>query len=235
MWPQYTKLLASSASLPAELLRTTYLIDTGTQISLVCTKDNLTNLEPLDRPFAWARAAQGQSHQATHRATLSLPLVATDGSTHIFYIHGVYYAEHARLNAVSPADLYRSGVTFKLQSDVPEDCMVQFRIDGIPKAGQVIWTEQLPILPTPELVRSYSNNTASTPLAAAVLGSLPPHDYVHLVFDHASSDSLRRLWERSVGLVEQPQSFRRATMCHTCMETRNRKPNATGSPTQRAS
>ena len=172
LWPRYTKPLASTASLPETLLRTTYLIDTGTQISLVCSTVNLTDLQPLDRPLSWASAAQGRCHQATHRATLNLPLEAKDGETHYFAIKGVYYAEHARLNAVSPTDLYNAGVTFKYQSDEPSDIVVSFKPDGVLKEGQVIWIEKLPFLPTPALARVYGRNTANTPLAAAVLGSL---------------------------------------------------------------
>ena len=48
---EHDKLLASTASLPSELLRTAYLVDTGTQITLVCSKENLTDIQPLDRPL----------------------------------------------------------------------------------------------------------------------------------------------------------------------------------------
>ena len=204
----------------------------GTQITLVCSKTNLTDLYPLERPLSWASAAQGQCHQATHGATLNLPLVAKDGGVHYFAIKGVYYAEHARLNAVSPTDLYKAGVAFKYQSNEPEDTVVSFQHEGGTKEGQVIWIETLPFLPTPALAQAYGRNTATTPLAAAVLGSLPSHDYVHLVFDHTSSPTLRRLWERSVGLIERPQSFQHLVQCHTCMETRNRiaKANPTALP-----
>ena len=65
-----------------------------------------------------------------------------------------------------------------------------------------------------------------TPLASPILGSLPTHDYVHLVFDHAASPALQRLWTRSVGLGERPRSFGKKTMCHVCMETRGRIMNA---------
>ena len=57
----YDRLLASTASLPPELLRTAYLMDTGTQISLVCSKDDLTDMVPLAKPLAWASAAEGQA------------------------------------------------------------------------------------------------------------------------------------------------------------------------------
>ena len=140
-WPDYPRLLASTASLPAELLRTTYLVDTGTQITLVCNTDLLTNLQPLDRPLAWASAAQGQSQQATHRGTLTPPLVAQDGSTHTFQLHGVCYAEHARLNAVAPTDLLRAGVTFKLHSNEPKECVVTFLAHGHYKRDQPLEEE----------------------------------------------------------------------------------------------
>ena len=223
LWSKYTKLLASTASLPADLLCTTYLIDTGTNYSgvLEIEPDRLGTSRPTS---GMASAAQGQCHQATHRATLNLPVVANDGIINTFAIRGVYYAEHARLNAVAPADLHKSGVTFKYKSDEPANTVAQFTNDGHRQEGQVIWIEQLPFLPTPALARVYSHNTANTPLAAAVLGSLPAHDYVRLVFDHASSQSLSRLWERSVGLIEKPLTFKRSVACHTCMETRNRKP-----------
>jgi len=122
----YTRLLASTASLPPSLLRTSYLVDTGTQISLVCSKDNLTDMVPLAKPLAWASAAEGQVQQASHRGTLTIPLMATDGSTHLAKIPGVYYAESARLNAMSPSDLADAGVTLKLSSSEPENCVVTF-------------------------------------------------------------------------------------------------------------
>jgi len=103
---------------------------------------------------------------------------------------------------------------------------VTFKHEGLPKAGRVIWIEKLPFLPTPALANSYGHNTTTTPLAATVLGSLPSHDYVHLVSDHAAAPTLRRLWERSVGLLNKPQSFKHAVPCHTCMETRNRVANS---------
>ena len=219
-------LLASTASLPSELLRSSYLVDTGTQVTLVCSAENLTEMHPLDRPLIWASAAEGQSQQPTHRGTLSIDLVATDSSVHTVRIQGVYYAESARLNAVSPVDLYRAGVTLKLHSDEPENCVVTFLNEGQYKTGNVIWIEQLPFLPTAALVKTQKRSSRRTPLACTILGSLPTHDYVHLMFDHAREDVLRRLWERSTGLGSEPRTFGKKTQCHTCMETRGRIQNS---------
>jgi hypothetical protein len=40
-----------------------------------------------------------------------------------------------------------------------------------------------------------------------MLGGLPTHDYVHLIFDHASPEALKRLWARTTGLMAKPPSF----------------------------
>ena len=131
-------LLASTASLPSKLLRSAFLVDTGTQITLVCSKENLADMHTLDRPLTWASAAAGQSQQATHRGALTMQLVATDSSVHTVKIQGAYYAESARLNAVSPVDLYRAGVTLMLHSNEPENCVATFLNEGQHKEGQVI-------------------------------------------------------------------------------------------------
>jgi hypothetical protein len=130
----YHKLLASTASLPSELLRTAYLVDTGTQITLVCSKENMTDVQPRGRPPAWASAAKGQSQQTTHRGTLTMQLVATDASVHTVKIPGVYYAESARLNAISPVDLHRAGVTLKLHPNEPEKWVVTL-LTGLANSG----------------------------------------------------------------------------------------------------
>ena len=127
---------------------------------------------------------------------------------------------------MSPTDLHSAGVTLQLNSDEPGNCVVTFLNDGASARGKVIWIEQLPLLPTRALVDTQMRMTARTPLACPILGSLPTHDYVHLVFDHAGAPALQRLWARSVGLGTKPRSFGKKTMCHVCMEARGWIPNA---------
>ena len=149
-------------------------------------------MHPLDRPLIWASAAEGQSQQVTHRGTRTIQLVATD-TTDTVKIQGLYHFESARLHAVSPGDLYRAGVTLKLQSNQPENCVVTFLIEGQYKQGNIIWIKQLPVLPTAALVKTQKHTSRRTPIACPILGSLPTHDYVHLVFDHVREEVLHRL------------------------------------------
>ena len=131
----YDQLMASTASLPPELLRTAYLVDTGTQISLVCSKENLTDMVPLAKPLAWASAAEGQAQQASHRGTLTIALVATDGSVHTAKIPEVYYAASARLNAMSPTDLNDAGVMLKLNQPFDDPALRRPRVSRITSDG----------------------------------------------------------------------------------------------------
>ena len=110
-----------------------------------------------------------------------------------------------------------------------DDSSVTSLHDGRALSANIVWIEQLPFLTTATLVQIRSREVARTPFAATHLGYLPSDDYVHLVFDHADSKALIRLWERLVGLGEKPQLFRRPAKCHTCMETYNRISNAAAS------
>ena len=171
---------------------------------------------PLARPLAWASAAEGQSQQASHRGTLTIRVVATDGSVHTAMIPGVYYAASARLNAMSPTDLNDAGVSLKLNCGETKNCVVTFLNKGHPKQGQIIWIENLPFLPSPALSSTQRRMSTGTPLASPILGSLPTHEYVHLVFDHASSPALQCLWTRSVGLGERDLRSSARRRCATC-------------------
>ena len=71
-----------------------------------------------------------------------------------------------------------------------------FRSEGRQKEGKVIWIEQLPFLPTKALAQAQATLDPRAPISAPVLGTLPSHDYVHLVFDHAGSAALRKLWKK---------------------------------------
>ena len=153
-------------------------------MTLVCSQLHLVDVVPLDRALPWSSAAHGNPQEATHRGTLALPLMATDGHTHVFHITGVYCSENARLNAVAPADLYRAGVTFRLHTNEPDNCVVIVGINGTQKQGEVIWIEQLPVLPTAALVQAHTHTTVRTPISPPVLRALPSHDYIHLVFEN---------------------------------------------------
>lgn len=150
----YNRLLASTATLPESLLRNAYLIDTGTQITLVCSLDNLTDETLLGNPLAWASAAQGGQQVATHRGTLTVSLRTRHGLLHKVRIPGVYYAESARLNALSTLDLHNAGVSFHLDMDNQAACRVTYLVEGIPESTNVVWIETLPFLPTSNLSRA---------------------------------------------------------------------------------
>jgi hypothetical protein len=219
--------MASTASLPADLLRTAYLIDTGTQISLVCTLTNLLNVTELSDPVAWSGASTGSPQTATHVGQLVVNLRGKNDKTHRIVIPGVYYSPSARLNAISTSDLLAANVSFTLNTESTDDSCVIFGPADDRKSIKVRWIESLPFLPTKDLrPPSPEHNPISTRTITATMMNMNPSDYAHLIFDHSPAPVLKRLAERTVGLLAQNQTFSRMTgPCHICMETRGRVSN----------
>jgi hypothetical protein len=146
---QYDKLLACTASLPDNLLRSIYLIDTGTQITLVCSMQNLTNVVELANPLAWGGATSEATQFATHRGDLTFNLCTIDGSAHPATIPGAYYSANARLNAISTSDLLTAEVSLHLDTERPGDATVRFNgTCNTRREAKVKWIEALPFLPT---------------------------------------------------------------------------------------
>lgn len=235
MIPKYGKLLASTASISDKMLRGLYLIDTGTQISLVCNTTNLTELTELPHPVAWGGAPARAPQPATHKGRLTMSIVANDNRTYPISIPGVFYCATARLNALSTSDLKGAGISFKIDMDAPSESAVSFISDaGKRKLYGSKHCRSCP-LSTSCHNRSPCQTVASTWSNATTLGKLPPADYTHLIFDHAPQQVLQRLAQRTVGLVEKNMKFcNMSGKCHTCMETQMRIPdqNDTSLPEQ---
>jgi len=230
---RYDKLLACTASLPDNLLRSIYLIDTGTQITLVCSMQDLTNVVELSSPLAWGGATEGAAQFASHKGDLTVHLRTADGGTHPTIIPGAYYSATARLNAVSTSDLLAAEVSLQLNTEHPSEALIVFNgSDNARHTAKVRWIESLPFLPTANLQpRTGLDAPPEVPsIFSCMLGKLPPADYMHLIFDHCPKEVLQRILARTVGLAPKTLKFcNMSGKCHTCMETRGRVPDSNDS------
>lgn len=227
------KLLACTASLPDNLLQSIYLIDTGTQITLVCSMQHMTNTVELPNPLAWGGATDGAVQFASHKGDLTIQLGTEDGKAHPVTIPGAFYSATARLNAVSTSDLIAAEVSLQLDTDKPGEATVIFNGScHTRREAKVKWIETLPFLPISNFQERTGNvSTLDTPsIFSCMLGRLPPADYMHLIFDHCPKEVLQRILARTVGLASKTLKFCHLSgKCHTCIETRGRTPDSNDS------